>query len=108
MEVSLNYGRKGRFSYEIDPKRIAREHPGPAPCAGFSGKVRSALARPLDFPSLVQVCIPGDRVVVALDRHTPCAAELIAEIWTMLDRRGVDPSLVQILQPAALDGVPLV
>lgn len=105
--VSLKYGRLGTFSCEIDPRRVLADHPGPAPCAGFAGKVRKALAAPLDFPSLVQVCIPGDKVVVALDRHTPSAPELVAEIWEMLDRRGVEPASVQVLQPAALDMVPL-
>ncbi len=66
------------------------------------------LATPLDFPSLVQVCVPGDRVVLALDRHTPGAADLIAEIWPMLDQRGVAADAIQVLQPAALDAVPLV
>lgn len=106
--IDLNYGRQGRFSCEIDPRRIVAHHPGAPPCADLPGKVRAALAKPMDFPSLVQVCIPGDSVVVALDRHTPGSAELVAGIWTMLDQRGVDPAGVQILQPAALDDVPLV
>jgi nickel-dependent lactate racemase len=108
MPVTLKYGRHGSFACDIDPKRIVLQHLGPEPCAGLSAKVRKALTTPLDFPSLVQLCVPGDRVVVALDRHTPCAAELIAEIWTMLESRGVDAADMQILQPAALDSVPLV
>src|SRR5580765_5610897 len=108
MPVSLSYGRQGRLSCEIDPRRIVAHHRGPPQSQGFAGKIRTALAKPLDFPSLVQVCVPGDRVVVALDRHTPCAAELIAEIWHMLDQRGVTAEAIQILQPAALDAVPLV
>lgn len=108
MPVDLKYGRTGRFSWEFDPKRIAAHHAGPAPLAALASKVRAALAKPLDFPSLVHVCIPEDRVVIALDRHTPCADELIVEVWNMLDRRGVTASSVLILQPAALDGVPLV
>jgi nickel-dependent lactate racemase len=105
--INLNYGRQGRFSCELDPRRVVSHHAGAPPCADLPGKVRAALAKPLDFPSLVQVCIPGDHVVVALDRHTPGSAELIAGIWTMLDQRGVDPAGIQILQPAALDAVPL-
>ena len=108
MPVSLSYGRQGKFLCEIDQRRIVAHHRGPSQSAGFAAKVRAALATPLDFPSLVQVCVPGDRVIVALDRHTPCAAELIAEIWNMLDQRGVTADGIQILQPAALDAVPLV
>jgi nickel-dependent lactate racemase len=108
MPIDLKYGRHGRFASEIDPRRVVLHHPGPGQCAGFANRVRKALSTPLDFPSLVQVCVPGDRVVVALDRHTPCSAELISEIWRMLEQRGIDAAAVQILQPAALDSVPLV
>jgi nickel-dependent lactate racemase len=107
MSVSLKYGRHGSVLCDIDPKRILLHHSGPGQCAGFAGKVRKALTTPLDFPSLVQVCVPGDRVVVALDRHTPCSTELTAEIWAMLESRGIAAAAVQILQPAALDSVPL-
>src|SRR5215471_16508448 len=103
MSISLTYGRHGHFSWDIDQKRLVAHHAGPVQCADFSKRVRSALNTPLDFPSLVQVCIPGDHVVLALDRHTPCAPELIAEIWAMLEARGVDAKSAQILQPAALD-----
>jgi nickel-dependent lactate racemase len=108
MSISLSYGRHGNFMCEVDPRRVVAHHSGPAQCAGLSKKVRTALESPLDFPALSQVCIPGDNVVVALDRHTPCAAELVVEIWTMLESRGVDAAAVEILQPAALDSVPLV
>ena len=69
MPVSLKYGRHGSFSWDIDPKRVVVQHDGPGPCSGFANKVRKALTTPLDFPSLVQVYVPGDRVVVALDRR---------------------------------------
>src|SRR5580704_3675615 len=99
MSVSLKYGRQGTFSWDIDPNRVVVQHDGPGPCSGFANKVRKALTTPLDFPSLVQVCVPGDRVVVALDRHTPCSAELIAGIWHMLEQRGIVATEFQILQP---------
>ncbi len=106
--MELKYGHRGRFACDIDPRRVVAEHKGPAPCADLQKKVRKVLTTPLDFPSLMQVCVPGDKVVVALDRHTPCAPELVAEIWNMVESRGVDAAAVEILQPAALDSVPLV
>jgi nickel-dependent lactate racemase len=108
MSIDLKYGRHGHFACDIEPRRLVLHHPGPASCAAFAAKVRKTLTTPLDFPSLVQVCVPGDQVVLALDRHTPCAAEMIAEVWGMLEQRGIDASSIRILQPAALDGVPLV
>ncbi len=108
MSVSLSYGPQGRISFEIDRRCIVAHHRGPQPCPEIAAKIHTALAKPLDFPSLVQVCVPGDRVVVALDRHTPCAADLVSEIWQMLEPRGVAADDIQVLQPAALDSVPLV
>lgn len=108
MPVSLNYGRQGRLSCEIDPRRVIADHRGPPPCQDFAARTRAALEKPLDFPSLVQVCVPGDRVVVALDRHTPGEPDLIAEIWHMVKQRGVTADGITVLQPAALDGVPLI
>src|SRR6185369_10219366 len=107
MSIDLKYGRHGRYSCDIEPRRVLAQHSGPVQCQGLDKKIRKALSTPLDFPALVQVCVPGDQVVLALDRHTPCAPELISEIWTMLEQRGIDASAVRVLQPAALDSVPL-
>lgn len=70
--------------------------------ADVADEVRTALASPLDFPPFEQAVIPGDRVLLVLDRDTPMAAEIIGEIWAMLSQRDVDPADVTILQPAAL------
>ena len=37
-----------------------------------------------------QAVIPDDRVTVALDRHTPGAAALVAGIWEVLSPRGIE------------------
>jgi nickel-dependent lactate racemase len=71
--------------------------------ADVSGVVRRALLSPLDFPPLSRAVVPGDRVVLALDRHTPLASVLVAETWNVLQQQGIRPSDVTILQPAALD-----
>lgn len=104
MAVRLNYGRQGRFSCEIDPARILAARLAPPVCASFSEAAQAAFAQPLDFPPLAQAFVPGDRVVLALDRHTPRGAELVAEIWKLLEPRGVEADGVLILQPAGLDG----
>lgn len=107
MAIELTYGHRGRFVFDIDPQRVVAQHPGPVPCTDLTKRIRKALTTPLDFPALMQICVPGDRVVVALDRHTPAASDLVAEIWSMIESRGVDPATTTILQPAALDTVPL-
>ena len=104
---SINYGADGRVDLKIDPRRIDLHHRAPAPCGDLPRRLHTALETPLDFPSLTQICVPGDRVVVALDRNTPGSAEIVAAIWEMLDLRGVSPDEILILQPVALDGVKL-
>src|SRR5262249_43966193 len=47
-----------------------------------------------------QAVIPGDRVTLALDRHTPGAATLVAGIWEVLAPRGLDPEQFLVMQPA--------
>ncbi|MBS0265388.1 MAG: hypothetical protein JSS02_25865, partial [Planctomycetes bacterium] len=105
--VSLKYGQQGELGFEIDPRRVVAHHRGPAPCSDLLSRFRSALRAPLDFPSLTQVCVPGDKVVLALDRHTPGAKELVAAVWDMLDQRGVSAGDILILQPVALDAAKL-
>jgi len=107
VEVGLDYGLSGKFSCDFDASRVVALHNAPPPSAGLTEEIRKALEHPLDFPPLEQLCIPGDHVVLALDRHTPQAPELISEIWQVLERRGVEADTIQILQPVALETAPL-
>lgn len=108
MPLCLNYGTHGQFVYDADPARVLAIHTGPPKCDTLAEDLRTALATPLDFPPLEQLCIPGDHVLLALDRHTPASADLIAGIWQVLEHRGVQAEGLQILQPVALGGAPLV
>ncbi|MCA9072613.1 MAG: hypothetical protein KDA84_27005, partial [Planctomycetaceae bacterium] len=55
--------------------------PSPPPNPELTSELRKALESPLDFPPLARTVIPDDRVVLALDRETPGAQELLAGIW---------------------------
>ncbi len=55
----------------------------------------------MDFPPLRKAIAPGDRVVIALDRHTPHAAVLVRAVWDVLERQNVRAEDLLILQPAA-------
>ena len=100
--ISLRYGSAGEFAAEVDADRIAVFRPGPAPRADVAGTVKQALASPLDLPTLDKALVPDDNVVVALDRDTPCAAEIVAGVWSHLERRDIDPAHFTILQPVAV------
>lgn len=108
MPVCLHYGRKREFRYECDPHRIAAQHPLPPATADFAAELQAALEQPLDFPPLSRCVVPGDRVVLAIDRSIPRVTEVVASIWAIFSARGVEPSDVTILQPALLGSSPLI
>lgn len=84
----------------MDAARVVRFHCPPQPNPRFREDLRKALEHPLDFPPIQQAFIPDDRVVLALDRHTPESPALVAEVWRILQKRGVSPENVLIIQPA--------
>ncbi len=100
--INLRYGFAGEYSAEVDAARVAVFRPGPTPRADVAAAVSQALASPIDLPTLDQALVPDDKVVVALDRDTPGAAEVVAGIWSYLERRDIAPANVTIIQPVAV------
>lgn len=100
----MTYGLDGRLSLEVDPERVVLSHENVPEVDDVRQAVRSALQRPLEFPPIEQAVVPGDQVTIALDRHTPRGADIIAEVWETLSRRGVSAEDVFILQPVGMDG----
>jgi len=98
---SLRYGQGQTFHFDLEPNRIVRRHRPPEPSSNFVADVREQLQQPLDFPPLELAIVPEDRIAIALDRHTPGAAEVIAGMWDHFERRSVRPEDVTILQPAS-------
>ncbi|MFN0196440.1 MAG: lactate racemase domain-containing protein [Planctomycetaceae bacterium] len=99
----MTYGIEGRLSLEVDPGRILTSHGYVPEVPDIRQAVRNALQRPLDFPPVEQAIVPGDRITIALDRHTPCGAEIIAEVWDLFSHRGISPEDIYILQPVSMD-----
>ncbi len=104
MSVVLSYGQQGRFECQVPAERLVAVCAAPEPLADLPSAVRHALAEPLDFPPLWRAVVPGDHVVLALDRHTPQADVLIAAAYEIIAAQGVDPADILILQPTALAG----
>lgn len=100
----LAYGRRGCFEFELNSRQLLASLLPPEGLEDVAAAVESALASPLGAPPLRQFTVPGDRVVVVLDRDTPRASELIGGVWGALSEAGVEPTGVTILQPAALTG----
>lgn len=103
-EWKIRFGHEATFSCRIEPGRLVAAHLAPAAVADVRAEIARALSRSLDFPAFEQCVFPGDRVVLVLDRATPCAEELIAEVCAVLERRQVAPEDVTILQPGAFQG----
>jgi len=101
---TLHYGSSGELQLDLpasgDSLFVERLTALPNPPEA----IRAALRQPLDFPPLARSVVPGDRVVIALDRLTPQGPQLIAELWRELASAGVTPEQLLILQPTALDG----
>jgi nickel-dependent lactate racemase len=102
VDIELPYGRDGVFQARVPGSLLAAYHRGPQAVEGLAQRLDAALASPMDFPALRQAVLPGDRIVLALDRGTPDAATLIAGVWKVLASQAVDPQDVLILQPAAI------
>ena len=103
--VRLRYGCGQEFSCEVESNRVSVFRPGPAELteAGTHEAIRNALSSPIGLPTLDQSLVPDDHVVIALERHTPAAASIVAEVWRWLERRSIEPGRVTILQPADVD-----
>lgn len=104
MSVVLSYGQQGRFTCDLPQDRLVGFYPAPEPVPDLQVALRHALGEPLEFPPLSRAVVPGDHVVLALDRHTPQAATLVAEVYQVLTAHGVAPADILILQPTSLAG----
>jgi len=105
MRVELGFGRTGRMECELDPQRRFVLHRGPVSRGDVRERLRKVLSSPLDFPPLEQTVLPDDRIVLALERGCPCAAEMVAEVCHALQGRGVSSGQMLVLQPRPPAGV---
>ncbi len=100
-KIELAYGLSGRIELDVPREKLVGVHVPPANCVDLRQQVRLALETPLELPALKQAIVEGDRVVLALDVHTPAAEILVDELWTVCQRCGVRAEDLTILQPAS-------
>ena len=105
--ISLEYGSTGRWEGDLSSERLLFSHSGPAPIANPLAAVLEGVHQPLEFPALELAMVPGDRVVIVLDRGVPSAAEIISGIWSAFVSAGIEPGNVLILQPASMTPIKL-
>jgi nickel-dependent lactate racemase len=101
--LALRFGTTSSLSLKPDSGALVTlcDVPRGEPLAGVSAAVKDALAEPLDFPPLVQAAVPGDTVVLALDRGVPQAATIVAQTVELLAGAGVSPANITIIRTQA-------
>ena len=57
----------------------------------------AALAEPIEYPPLAAGIVPGDRVTIALDETTPCAAAIVRGAIKSLERAGVESDAITVV-----------
>lgn len=100
--ITLDYGASERWESELPDNRILYSGLGPEPLADPVGAARESVRQPIEFPALELALVPDDRVTIVLDRGVPSGAEIISGIWSSFASAGINPSSVQILQPASM------
>ena len=101
-EITLRYGCGRRFDCELPEEAVVAVHRGPEVLADVAEAARDAVQQPIDFAAFREAVVPGDRVVIALQRDVPHGPTLVRTLMDVLLSRDVDPAEVTILQPAGL------
>jgi nickel-dependent lactate racemase len=105
--IELPFGADAVYTASIAGSRLAGRFRPPDPIEDVRAAVEASVASPHEYPPLHQGLVPGDRITVVLDRHTPRAASIIAGIWPEFERREISPADVTILQPADIASQPV-
>lgn len=94
------YGSHSSLDLELAPEALVAVHPAPrgVAIADTIAAMQRAVREPLEFPALRQATVPGDRIVLALDRGVPRAAEAVVALASYLVEEGSEADHLTILQ----------
>lgn len=107
VSIDLPYGRTGRFRYRSDTAHVAGVHNAPRALGKLSSEIQKVISHPLEFPPLENAVVAGDHITLAIDRNTPHAATIVAEVWRLLERQSIAAEDVVVIQPASWTAQPL-
>jgi nickel-dependent lactate racemase len=103
----LHYGNNSSVRLDFgDEAALELGVPRVEPLANPGAATMAALREPIDYPALAQCTTPGDRVVLALDRGLPQAAEVTAAVVNSLVDAGVDGDGITVLESQGAAGDP--
>jgi nickel-dependent lactate racemase len=102
MTVELKYGDSGTLQLDVpvDSILVDLSRPRGVPLDDPAAAVAAAVSAPLGFPRLQDATIPGDRVVLAVDRGVPQMPCVVAAVIHTLLEGGVAPSDIEIVLAA--------
>jgi hypothetical protein len=63
----------------------------------LESSLRETLEKPLSFPPLHQLVVPGDRVVVALDASLPFVSVVLGVVADLLGQHGREPAEISVI-----------
>ena len=93
MLTTLHYGSGSTFDLQLeDCIYVGPSQEDAIEQGQLAEAVRFALAKPMDFPPLAACTVPGDMVVVALQRGLPMLSEIVAGLRAALEDAGVERS----------------
>jgi len=95
----LTYGNDAHCRIDLPRERVVADctRLRAMPLSDTAAAVVDALAAPLDFLPLVQMIVPGDRVVLALARRVPQAGRIVAAIVNTLIVGGTNPDNITLV-----------
>lgn len=101
--LSLRYGTDSSLCLELESEALLAlcDAPRGQPVRRVAEAVKRALAEPLGFPPLVQAVLPGDKVVLALDRGVPQAATIVRQTVESLVGAGVAATDIVLIRSQA-------
>ena len=82
MAVELKYGDSGTLQIDVPADSILVDFslPRGVPLDDPAAAVAAAVSAPLDFPRLQEATVPGDRIVLAVDRGLPQMPAVVAGV----------------------------
>jgi nickel-dependent lactate racemase len=101
MQVSVAF-QDEQFALELPGDTLVESWLGPADVGveDPTESTRTVLEHPLDFPSVRQIVVPGDRVAIALDRSLNGAGPVLRVLAEFLQDSGVEAGDVSVVSSA--------
>lgn len=97
--LEIHFGKNSTWTLPSE-SRFASTSTPPVVIEDYQRAVDAALSSPVDFPSLDQVLVPGDQLVLAVDPATPALIEVVVATVAWFCERGTPAANIRIVLAA--------